>query len=93
MPSTRHAATCVGALLFLPVYASAQDTTRAALPTVKVTATREGPRPAVELPYAVTITRPDSLAALRKTGVDELLFAVPGVALAKIGRASCRERV
>ena len=28
------------------------------------------------------ITRPDSLAALKRLGVDELLFAVPGVALA-----------
>jgi iron complex outermembrane receptor protein len=65
-----------------PAPLAAQDSTRTALPVVNVTATREGPRPAVELPYAVTITRPDSLAALRKTGVDELLFAVPGVALA-----------
>ncbi|MDB4883966.1 MAG: TonB-dependent outer rane transport protein [Gemmatimonadetes bacterium] len=54
----------------------------AALPGVRVTATREGPRVPLELPYAVTLTRPDSLAALRRLGVDELLFAVPGVALA-----------
>lgn len=52
------------------------------LPGVRVTATREGPRAPIELPYAVTLTRPDSLAALRRMGVDELLFAVPGVALA-----------
>src|SRR5829696_6610272 len=56
--------------------------TAAALPGVRVTATREGPRAPLELPYAVTLTRPDSLAALRRLGVDELLFAVPGVALA-----------
>src|SRR5688572_17111931 len=56
--------------------------TTAALPGVRVTATREGPRAPLELPYAVTLTRPDSLAALRRMGVDELLFAVPGVALA-----------
>ncbi len=62
--------------------ASAQDTTRASLPTVRVTATREGPRAPLELPYAVTLTRPDSLAALRRVGVDELLFGVPGVTLA-----------
>ena len=63
----------------------ASDTARtapAALPAVRVTATREGPRAPVELPYAVTLTRPDSLAALRRLGADELLFAVPGVALA-----------
>src|SRR5689334_4953291 len=68
-------------LAILPQVASAQDTTTA-LPAVRVTATREGPRAPLELPYAVTITRPDSLAALRRLGVDELLFAVPGVALA-----------
>jgi iron complex outermembrane receptor protein len=60
----------------------AQDTTRTALPAVHVTATREGPRAPLELPYAVTLKRPDSLAALRRAGVDELLFGVPGVALA-----------
>jgi iron complex outermembrane receptor protein len=59
-----------------------RDSAAAALPTVRVTATREGPRAPLELPYAVTLTRPDSLAALRRLGVDELLFAVPGVALA-----------
>jgi iron complex outermembrane recepter protein len=56
--------------------------TATALPGVRVTATREGPRAPLELPYAVTLTRPDSLAALRRLGVDELLFAVPGVSLA-----------
>src|ERR1700712_2147546 len=60
----------------------AQDSTRTELPTVRVTATREGPRTLLELPYAVTVTRPDALAALRRAGIDELLFAVPGVALA-----------
>jgi iron complex outermembrane receptor protein len=48
---------------------------------VRITATREGPRSPLELPYATTLTRPDSLMALRRLGVDELLFAVPGVAL------------
>ena len=72
----------VGAVAAFPLRLAAQDSTRAALPVVKVTATREGPRTPIELPYAVTLTRPDTLAALRKTGVDELLFAVPGVALA-----------
>jgi iron complex outermembrane receptor protein len=73
----------IGAALIVirPQIVSAQDTT-AALPTVRVTATREGPRAPIELPYAVTITKPDSLAAVRRLGVDELLFAVPGVALA-----------
>jgi iron complex outermembrane receptor protein len=61
--------------------ALAQDSSRA-LPAVRVTATREGPRAALELPYAITSVRPDSLAAMRRLGVDELLFAIPGVALA-----------
>jgi iron complex outermembrane receptor protein len=65
-----------------PAVVAAQDSARTALPPVRVTATREGPRSPLELPYAVTLTRPDSLAALKRLGVDELLFAVPGVALA-----------
>lgn len=73
---------CAAALLLAPSAGRAQDSTRAALPAVSVTATREGSRAPLDLPYAVTLTRPDALAALRKTGVDELLFAVPGVALA-----------
>ena len=60
----------------------AQDSARTELPAIRVTATREGPRSLLELPYAVTVTRPGVLTALRRTGVDELLFAVPGVALA-----------
>ncbi len=70
------------ALLVLPCSLLAQDSSRATLPSVRVTATREGPRAPLELPYAVTLSRPDPLAALRRLGVDELLFAVPGVALA-----------
>src|ERR1700716_142085 len=65
----------------VPGVAATQDATRA-LPAVRVTATREGPRAPLELPYALTLTRPDSLAALRRLSVDELLFAVPGVAIA-----------
>jgi len=61
---------------------SARTTRPATLEGVRVTATREGPRAPIELPYAVTLTRPDSLAAVRRQGIDELLFAVPGVALA-----------
>ncbi len=75
------AALPVAALAITPAL-GAQDTTRARLPVVRVTATREGPRIPLELPYAVTVTRPDPLAALRRAGVDELLFAIPGVTLA-----------
>jgi iron complex outermembrane receptor protein len=79
--------------LLAPVSLRAQDTTTSRLPTVRVTATREGPRAPLELPYAVTTTRPDSLAALRRLGVDELLFAVPGVALANRQNATQDPRV
>jgi iron complex outermembrane receptor protein len=68
------------ALLF-PGALFAQDTTHA-LQSVRVTATREGPRSPLVLPYGVSQVRPDSLAALRRAGVDELLFAIPGVSLA-----------
>lgn len=72
-----------GLVLYLaPVLLAAQDSTRVSLPAVRVTGTREGPRAPLELPYAVTLQRPDSLAALKRMGVDELLFGVPGVALA-----------
>ena len=66
-------------LVASPAAAAAQDTarTRPALPPVRVTATREGPRAPLELPYAVTIVRADSLAAVRRLSVDELLFAAP----------------
>ncbi|MEP6991623.1 MAG: TonB-dependent receptor [bacterium] len=73
---------CCTILLLVPTASRAQDTARTVLPAVQVNATREGPRSPLDLPYAVTLTRPDSLAALRRTGVDELLFAVPGVTLA-----------
>lgn len=68
--------------LCAPVVLSAQDSSRASLPAIRVTATREGPRTVIDLPFAITRVRPDSLAALRRAGVDELLFAIPGVALA-----------
>ena len=80
--SAWQSALLVAATGCVPLVTYAQDTTRAMLPGMRVTATREGLRTTLELPYAITRARPDSLAALRRTGVDELLFAVPGVALA-----------
>ncbi len=69
-------------LLCAPCTLAAQDSARASLPAIRVTATREGPRSIIELPFAISRVRPDSLAALRRAGVDELLFAIPGLALA-----------
>lgn len=77
----RRASFFLALVAIAPAALRAQDTT-SKLPTVRVTATREGPRAPLELPYALTITHPDSLAAARRLAVDELLFAVPGVALA-----------
>ena len=80
--STFWRVTPIALILVCAERVEAQDSLHARLPTVRVTATREGPRAPLDLPYAVTLVRPDTLAALRKTGVDELLFAVPGVTLA-----------
>ncbi len=70
------AATAIGSA---PV--DAQDSARV-LPTVRVTTTREGPRASLELPYALTSASPHTLSAARRQGIDELLVAIPGVALA-----------
>src|SRR6476620_4860663 len=79
--SSRSTVALLLAALIAPAL-RAQDTTSSRLPTVRVTATREGPRAPIELPYAVTIAHLASLAAMRRLGIDELLLAVPGVALA-----------
>jgi hypothetical protein len=78
MPNMLPRSLALVLLAALPL--GAQDSTRArsVLPPVRVTATREGPRAPLELPYAITSVTPDSLAALRRLGVDELLFGVPG---------------
>ena len=81
---------CALAVLVHASPAQAQDSARASRPEggvvrvspVRVTATRDGSRSSLEVPYAVTVARADSLAALRRAGVDELLFAVPGVSVA-----------
>src|SRR3954470_5089877 len=80
--TSRSTAGLLLACTLAPLALRAQDTTTSRLPAVKVTATGEGPRAPLELPYAVTTTKPDSLAAARRLGVDELLFAVPGWSLA-----------
>ncbi len=52
------------------------------LPTVQVTATRDGTRSVLDVPYAVSVARVDSAAAARRLALDELLVGVPGVAVA-----------
>lgn len=57
---------------------SSRDTTRH-LQSVRVTVTRDAERPPFELPFAVTTAPLSARPALRRTGVSELLFGVPGV--------------
>ena len=63
--------------------AEAQDTTGTArLPTVQVTVTRETARSPLELPYAISVTQPDSLRpGSRQLALDELLLLIPGIAV------------
>lgn len=64
--------------------AAGQDTTSTArLPTVQVTVTREAARSPLELPYAISVTQPDSLRpGARQLALDELLLLIPGIAVA-----------
>src|SRR5687768_4513683 len=64
--------------------AGAQDTTSTArLPTVQVTVTRETARSPLELPYAISVTQPDSLRpGSRQLSLDEMLLLIPGIAVA-----------
>jgi iron complex outermembrane receptor protein len=52
----------------------------ARLPPVEISVTRERARSPFELPFAVTMTRPDSMRpGLRHVTLDETLFLLPGV--------------
>ena len=71
--------------MLLAATAGAQDTTAstARLPTVQVTVTRETARSPLELPYAITTLRPDSLRpGARRLSLDETLMLIPGIAVA-----------
>ena len=63
--------------------AAAQDTASTArLPTVQVTVTRETARSPLELPYAISVTQPDSLRpGSRQLALDELLLLIPGISV------------
>jgi iron complex outermembrane recepter protein len=61
--------------------AQAADSARP-LGAVRVTVTRDAPRAALDLPFAVARVTPDSARpATRRLTIGELLFAVPGVAV------------
>lgn len=81
--SLRFAAFAIAGALVAPLPAVAQDSSVARLPTVEVTVTRERARSALELPYAISVTTPDSVRpGLRRLALDEMLALVPGVAVA-----------
>ena len=70
------------AILCVPgVPLAAQEPERPArLPPVEISVTRERARSPFELPFAVTMTRPDSMRpGLRHVTLDETLFLLPGV--------------
>jgi len=68
------------------VSAQQQDTLPlppAKLPPVVVTVTRDAARSPLDLPYAITATRPDSARpGQRHLSLDETLFLLPGVTVA-----------
>ena len=69
-------------LIAAPAVAQTQDTSTARLPTVQVTVTRETARSPLELPYAITTVRPDSLRpGARQISLDETLMLIPGIAV------------
>jgi iron complex outermembrane receptor protein len=58
---------------------AAQDSARR-LAGVQVTVTRDTPRAALELPFAITRALPErERPAIRRAGIGDLLFGVPGV--------------
>jgi iron complex outermembrane receptor protein len=66
----------------------AQDSARR-LVGVQVTVTRDAPRAALELPFAITRTLPErERPAIRRAGVGDLLFGVPGVQVQDRGNPS-----
>ena len=81
----RGAAALLVAALVAPAAAGAQqtDTVATRLPVVEVTVSRERGRQPLELPFAITTLRPDSLRpGQRLLGLDDALFLAPGVAAA-----------
>lgn len=81
----RGAAALMAAALFAAPAAGAQraDSSVARLPAVEVTVSRERGRRPLELPFAITTLRPDTLRpGQRLAGLEDALFLAPGVAAA-----------
>jgi iron complex outermembrane recepter protein len=73
-----------GVLSFgVPALLPAQDGPPATLTPVEVTVTREGSRSPLDLPFAISKTRPDSMRpGQRHLSLDETLMLLPGVTIA-----------
>ena len=62
--------------------ASAQDSVQTRLSPVRVTVTRDEPRPALDLPFALSrVYVADARDMTRKANLTELLFAIPGLSV------------
>ncbi|HEU4995376.1 MAG TPA: TonB-dependent receptor [Gemmatimonadaceae bacterium] len=93
----RHNGLTLIAVLALAAAAGAQDTVQTPRRLPPVTVTRDaasGGRSPLELPYAITTTRPDSLApGLTHMLVDQALAFVPGLTVANRNNPSQDARV
>jgi iron complex outermembrane receptor protein len=66
-----------------PTVLPAQDAPPATLTPVEVTVTRDGSRSSLDLPFAISKTRPDSMRpGQRHLSLDETLLLMPGVTVA-----------
>lgn len=92
----RHSVVALAALAALagaPCAARAQDTVAHRLPPM-VTITRDVGRSPLELPYAISNTRPDSVAPGQPhTSIEQTLVLVPGVTIANRNNPSQDTRV
>jgi len=71
-----------------------RDTVTQRLAPVVVTVTREAARSPLELPFAITAARPDSMRpGLRNTRIEETLLLVPGVTVANRNNPSQDARI
>src|SRR5687768_390572 len=75
-----HLAACF--LVLATGFVRAQGTSTARLPTEQVALTREAARSPLELPYAITTVRQDSIRpGARQISLDETLMLIPGIAV------------
>lgn len=100
-PSTSAVSGTIGAFVLWAALGAAihplqaqptQDTTQQ-LQSVRVTVTRDAARSPFELPFAVSTAPLSARPALRRTGVSDLLLAVPGVQVQDRANPSQDQRI